>query len=223
MFGLFKKRTPEPSPELRKVQLAGLHIVQAAELAVHAFQHEPHLQWEGAQRWVFYCATIPAFALVIKFEMFGEMSLAPTPAQDAFFKAIEDKLYEVYRQDHNDKYGTVPECLSLTSERNVIRKTLGVDDETAVAFDLLLGILLPNRLQRYQRDWGCGFASPGVHGLPEYAAMRFAADMAGIATPPSLEGYTAADLGIEKYGSALIFLTEFAASYVKARNEFQRA
>ena len=50
----------------------------------------------------------PAFALVIKFEMFRETSLTPTPAQDAFFKAIQDKLYEVYRQNHNCKYGTIP-------------------------------------------------------------------------------------------------------------------
>ena len=108
----------------------------------------------------------------------------------------------------------------MTSERNVIRKTFGVDDKTLVAFDLLLGILLPNRLQRYQLDWGCGFASPGFRRLSEYAAMRFAADMTGIATSPSLVGYTAADLGIDNYGSALIFLTEFAASYLKARNQF---
>jgi hypothetical protein len=219
MFGIFKKRTPK----LTKIQLAGLHIMKAAELAVHTFQHEPNLQWEGAQRWIFYCATGPAFALVIKFEMFTELSLVATPEQNAFFKSLEDKLYEVYRQHHSDNSGTVLECLSLTAEREEIRKTIGVDDEMSVAFDLLLGILLPNRLHLYQHDWGCGFASPGVHGLAEYAAMRFAADMTGIATPPSLKGYTASELGIEKYGSALIFLTEFAASYLKARDEFRNA
>jgi hypothetical protein len=192
-------------------------------MAVHAFQHEPSLQWHGAERWVLYCATIPAFALVIKFEMFGELSLVPTPAQDAFFKSVEDKLFEGYRQRHPDTHGTLHECLPLRSEREHVCRALTTDKDTMVAFDLLLGIIFPNRLRRYQRDWGCGFASPGVHGLPEYAAMRFAADMTGIETPSSLEGYTAHDLGIEKYGSALIVLTEFAASYMKARNEFQRA
>jgi hypothetical protein len=111
----------------------------------------------------------------------------------------------------------------LTAERDLVCKTLRVVEDTTVTFDLLLGIVFPNRLHLYQHDWGCGFASSGVHGLPEYAAMRFAADMTGIATPPGLEGYTAHDLGIENYGSVLIFLTEFGASYLKARNEFRSA
>src|SRR6476620_5500294 len=115
MFGIFKKQTSQPA-KLTKVQLAGAHIVRAAELAVHAFQHEPHLQWDGAQRWVFYCAAIPALALVIKFEMFGEMSVTPTATQDAFFKSIEDKLFEIYRQDHDDSCGTVRQCLPLAAE-----------------------------------------------------------------------------------------------------------
>lgn len=219
MFGLFKKR----APELSKLQLAGVHIFRAAKLAVHAFQHEPQLQWEGAQRWVFYCATIPAFGLVIKFEMFGKLSLTPTPEQHDFFKSLEDKLFEVYRQDEHDNCGTIRDCLPLAAERDLVCKTLRADEDTIVTFDHLLGLVFPNRLHVYQKDWGCGLVSPGVHGLPEYAAMRFAADMRGIPTPQSLKGFTAHDLGIENYGSALILLSEFGASYLTARNEFKSA
>ena len=46
--------------------------------------------------------------------------------------------------------------------------------------------------------------------------MRLAADITGITTPASLVGKTAADLGIEKYGSASITLTQFVRSYLDA-------
>src|SRR5437773_11430150 len=102
--------------------------------------------------------------------MIGE-SLTPTSEQHAFFKAVEDKLFEIYRQNHSDSYGTVRNCLRLATERDLVCNTLHVDENTNVKFDLLLGIIFPNRLHIYQRDWTCGFG--GVLSPARYAAMRF--------------------------------------------------
>ena len=92
--------------------------------------------------------------------------------------------------------------------------------DTHFSPDTILGIILPHRLATYQKDWKSGLFRV-VEGhrdiyFPDYAAMRLAADLTGITTPPSLVGHIAADFGIEKYGSASIVLTQFCESYMNA-------
>ena len=83
---------------------------------------------------------------------------------------------------------------------------------------MILGIILPNRLSKYQEDWKYPILrlAEGQRDLDMtcYVAMRLAADLTGIVTPESLVGHVAADLGIEKYGMAYLALTSFATSYM---------
>ena len=106
------------------------------------------------------------------------------------------------------------------SELWSVCKAFNTEPDVEMSSDTILGVIFPNRLTNYQKDWGSGilrcFSGHKDINISDYAAMRLAADLTGIVTPPSLVGHIAADLGIEKYGSASIVLTEFASSYLDA-------
>lgn len=80
--------------------------------------------------------------------------------------------------------------------------------------DMILGVIFPERLARYQVDWADGFTSRSGCGPAVYAAMRLTADLTGVVTPNSLVGHTADELGLMSFGSALVVLTDFVASYI---------
>ena len=109
----------------------------------------------------------------------------------------------------------VRDALPLRSERSMFCNAHPATEDTKVRMSMLLGIIFSNRSKNYQRDWAAGWISNGVHAPAEYAAMRLAADLTGIETPDSLQGFTAEQLAIESYGSALDPLISFAAEYTK--------
>ena len=219
MFGFFKKPPLTSSPEAQLIHLSETHIVRSARLfAEHVGQCEAHFQWKDSWRWLFCSATIPAFALVIKFETFRTRLIKPSDAQCNFFQNLENRLFESYRINAADGVATVRQCLPLAMERKRVCEELDTDEDSLVTIDTLIRCVFSQRLSVYQRDWGCGFAKPRNLGLSEYAVMRLAAELAGVATPDSLLDQTARELGIEGLAAPLLFLGEFASDYLKARN-----
>lgn len=193
-------------------------IVASGEVTAAWFQDEKCVKFEHGDRWISFCGTIPAFAYVIAHEtMIRNGPALVTAKQDAFFRAVEDELYKVYKAGFS-----VPldECLLLDSELWPVCKRFDCFPDTYVSTDTILGIILPNRLTTYQKDWSSGLfrVLEGHRDIyfSDYAAMRLAADLTGITTPPSLVGQTAVGLRIEKYGSASIALTQFVGSYLDA-------
>ena len=193
-------------------------IVASGDITAAWFQHEDCVKFEHGDRWVSFCGTIAAFAYVIVHE--GIVRNGPglvTPEQAAFFREMEDELYKLYKVGF---HVPLDKCLLLDSELWPICKKFDCFPDTYVSPDMILGIILPHRLATYQKDWSSGlFRMLGGHrdiNFSDYAAMRLAADLTGITTPPSLVGHTAADFGIEKYGSASIALTQFATAYHSA-------
>jgi len=189
-------------------------IINAGKDVSAWFMHEDTLQWEHANLWTAMCGTIPAFACVIVHEIHksGEKTLSLN--QRDFFKSIENYLFKVYKLDADSFVMPIRTCLPLLYERQEVCKDFGVTEDTLVTMAMIMGIIFPNRLRRYQRDWVAGFSSNSIHAPAEYAAMRLAADLTGIETPESLVGHNATDLGIMSYGSALTPLLEFASAYL---------
>jgi len=181
-------------------------IAAAGDLTAQWFQHEDCVKFEHGDRWVSFCGTIPAFAYVIVHETLvrNGPGLA-TPEQADFFRAVEDQLYKLFKAGF---HVSLDECLLLDSELWPFCKRFDCFPDTYVSPDMILGFILPHRLTTYQKDWSAGlFRVLEGHrdiSFSDYAAMRLAADLTGIATPSSLVGHTAADFGIEKYGSASI-------------------
>ncbi len=193
-------------------------IVASGDVAAAWFQHEDCAKFEHGDRWVSFCGTIAAFAYVIVHE--GIVRKGPelvTLEQAVFFREVEDELYKLYKAEFHIP---LDKCLLLDSELWPVCKRFDCFPDTFVSPDMILGIILPHRLATYQKDWSSGlFRVLEGHrdiNISDYAAMRLAADLTGIITPPSLVGHTAADFDIEKYGSASIVLTRFVTSYQSA-------
>lgn len=214
MFG-FRKRN--------RVDLTVALIAASGRATAEWFQHEECLQFPHADRWATFCGTIPAFAFVIVHETVvrNGPGLA-TPEQRAFFQSIEDALYIFYKSTRPEC--TVPICQSLLlpAELSAVCKAFGTDVDTKAEAspDMILGIILPKRLETYQKDWSAALfrLAGGLRDInfSDYAAIRLAADLTDIVTPTSLVGHTAADFQVEKYGSASIVLGEFSNSYLTA-------
>lgn len=193
-------------------------IVASGEVTAEWFQDEDCVKFEHGDRWISFCGTIPAFAYVIVHEtMIRNGPGLVTAKQDAFFRTVEDELYKVYKAGF---HVPLDECLLLDSELWPVCKRLDCFPDTYASTDTILGMILPNRLTTYQKDWSSGLCRvrEGHRDINflHYAAMRLAADLTGITTPPSLVGQSIADLGIERYGSASIALTQFVGSYLDA-------
>lgn len=203
-------------------------IAAAGGATSEGFQYEPSLQWQHARLWTALCGTVPAFAYVVFYEESLRSGWACEAVQHAFFKSIDDKLFELYEQDRESHIVAIQECLPLASERRQVseyfsrRAGIGMDENISTTMDDILGIILPNRLRRYKKDWATGYAWILNHGVPEgdpkdiaYAAMRLAADLTGVATPDSLAGHSARELGIMPYVSALYPLRLFTTAYLQ--------
>lgn len=211
MFGFGKSNKVETTVKL---------LANAGREASEWFQGENTLQWMHASRWCAFCVTMPAFAYVIAREMMISGSTSLSSGQRSFFKSVEDGLFKLYAQDRMSYAVPIRECLPLFSERQKVCQAFGEDENTLVTMDMVLGIIFPNRLGKYQVDWAAGFAASRVqsptgysHSPQVYAAMRLAADLAGIATPQSLAGHTAMGLGIMAFGTAEIVLQLFVEAY----------
>ncbi len=213
-------------------------IAAAGQATCDWFQQDDCCKFPNGERWISFCGTIPAFAYVIAHEAIikGRAELS-TPEQRDFFKSIEDALFTLYEKDEGDHMVPIRQCLLLESERTAVIQALQFhpddpDDEvtldTMVTPAMILGIILPNRLSNYQKDWISGFAPlvakamSGRHDFSyseihfsDYAAMRFAADLTGIVTPSSLVGHKALHLGIEAYPRANMVLAGFISAYSK--------
>ena len=179
------------------------------------------IRFAHGARWISFCGTIPAFAFVIVHETVvrNGPGLA-TPEQRRLFQSVEDGLYALYKANQAECYVPLDKCLLLDSELWAVCKAFDCLPDVHMSPDAILGIILPKRLSNYQKDWSSAlFRLAQGHrdiNFSDYAAMRLAADLTGIATPPSLVGHTAADFRIEKYGSASIVLTQFATACMNA-------
>jgi hypothetical protein len=206
MFGFGKRN---------KVETAIKHITIAGRHTAEWFQDEETLQWQHADRWSAICGTIPAFAFVIMHEMSKSKFPASPSTQKEFFKSIEDILFKMYEEDRLSYTVPVKQCLALLPERRKVCEAVNCSEDTIVPMDTVLSVIFPDRLCLYQTDWAAGFLSSRALGLSEYAAMRLAADLTGVATPQNLVGRTANDLGIMPFGTASFVLTEFVAAYLQ--------
>jgi hypothetical protein len=207
MFGFGKRNKVDAAVEM---------IATAGGVISQCFQDETTLQWKHARRWSAYCGTIPAFTFVVVIqEALKSGSVPPSSVQQSFFKSIEDTLFKLYERDRESHMVLIRECLPLASERRGVCEVFGVDENTRVTMDDVLGLIFQNRFRRYKTDWAEGLLYSGNDGIAEYAAMRLVADLTGIATPQSLAGHTAKELGIMAYGSALAPLTGFASAYAR--------
>jgi len=194
-------------------------IAASGQRTAEWFQHEDCLNFPHGDRWISFCGTIPAFAFVVIHETIIKNGPGlPTPEQRTFFQSVEDGLYTLYERNRADYTVPLRQCLLLQSELSAVCEAFDFDPDVHTTPDTILGIILPNRLSNYQKDWSSALfhLAEGRRdiNLSDYAAMRLAADLTGIVTPPSLVGHIAADFGIEKYGSASIVLTEFTTSYM---------
>ncbi len=190
-------------------------IVAAGEDISTWLQHEKELQWQHARHWTALCGTIPAFAFIVVYKTLHSGSQEMSDTQIAFYKDIENNLFDYYQQQSAGRHVSIGQCLPLTSERRAVCDCWAAPENTLVTMDMLLGIIFPNRCRLYQTDWIEGFPSKGFGTPAEYAAMRLAADLIGIPTPSSLHGLTAEELGIMPYGSALKPLQNFVFSYLQ--------
>src|SRR5436190_21691936 len=68
-------------------------------------------QWAEASRWFAFCGIIPAFAFAIFIELFNGGSPIPSGDQRLLFKAIEDVLYDIFKNDRNDHTVKIHECV----------------------------------------------------------------------------------------------------------------
>ncbi len=199
--------------ENNKVQEVVSLIIDTGIEVSSWYQLVPTMQWQHASRWITICGTMSAFSCAVVYEIYKSGRDGNPSINRDFFKAVEDSLFRAYEQDSKLCMAPVRSCLPMAAECQEFCSKFGITEDTRVTMSMISGIIFPHRIRQGQRDWAAGFTSNSVHAPAEFAAMRLAADLAGIVTPASLVGQMARDLGIMYYGSTLPPLTDFFSKY----------